>query len=439
MNSESSIKQDFKTIYCESKENDIMKSNNTKIRIISKAFVLAFITTLFCVTASWAATHYVNKDASGSNNGTSWANAWQGFSSINWSDVSPGDTVYISGGSGSKTYTEGLNVGRSGSSGAPVVITRGRDAGHDGEVIIDGRGEVNYLVLINGLQHVTVSGMTLKNTTISNAGRNVYITRSDNIIVEDFNMSIQGRAGVFVQESNNSIIRNNKMDTVDYVVQQTDGIYSQRNQDMIYDGNHIVIHNRYEDGHNDGIQSYMDHSLVIRNNYIEQTSDKQVNSQGIFATTLSGTFEIYNNVVYMPNSYNSAIATKISDSGYQAVIFSNTTIGSRWGSIKVEDDNGRALIQNNIAWDYNGGIPLTYNGNTGGVHSNLFYEDPMLDANFAPTEASPAIDAGAALGTPYNTDKAGKSRPQGNGYDIGAYEFVTHSSPSPPQNLRIVQ
>ena len=37
---------------------------------------------------------------------------------------------------------------------------------------------------------------------------------------------------------------------------------------------------------------------------------------------------------------------------------------------------------------------------------------------------SPAINIGATLGVPYDRDKNGISRPQGNGYDAGAYEFV---------------
>ncbi len=40
---------------------------------------------------------------------------------------------------------------------------------------------------------------------------------------------------------------------------------------------------------------------------------------------------------------------------------------------------------------------------------------------------SPAINIGAVLGAPYNTDKNGVGRPQGNGYDAGAYEYTESS------------
>jgi hypothetical protein len=424
----------------EKREFLLMKSNTYSNLTLKKAALAAFFSIFICFSTSFAASHYVDNEASGSHNGSSWFNAWKSFSDIDWSVIKPGDTIFISGGSGSRTYTSGLIVGNSGRPGAPIMITKGRDAGHNGEVIIDGKGSVPVLVGFDNKQHVTVSALRLKDTVVSNTGRAVEIKASRNIVVDGLDIHIQGRAGIFIQESRDCILKDNRMETVNYVDQQTDGIYSQNNRNNIYEGNHIVIHNGEPNGHNDCIQSFKDHSLIIRNNYGEQTSSKQVNAQGIFCTTLSGAFEIYNNVIYMPNSHNSGIATKISPSGYRVRIFSNTVIGGKWGAIKVENDNGKAEIQNNIAWGYNDGFPLIYTGNTSGVRHNLFDEDPRLDADFVPYAGSPAIGAGGKLGAPYNLCKAGKMRPQGGGYDIGAYEVSSgrvDPLPTPPANLRI--
>jgi hypothetical protein len=418
----------------------LMKFNSYSKMALKKAALAAFFSIFICFSTSFAASYYVDSEASGSHNGRSWSNAWKSFSGIDWSVIKPGDTIFISGGSGSRTYTSGLIVGKSGRKDAPVMITKGRDAGHNGEVIIDGKGSVPVLVGFDNKQYVTVSDLRLKDTVISNKGRAVEINASSNIVVDGLDIYIQGRAGIFIQESSHCILKNNRMETVNYVEQQTDGIYSQNNRNNIYEGNHILIHNGEPKGHNDCIQSFKDHSLIIRNNYGEQTSSKQVNAQGIFCTTLSGTFEIYNNIIYMPNSYNSGIVTKTSSSGYHARIFSNTVIGSKWGSIKVENDNGKAEIQNNIAWDYNGGSPLIYTGNTSGVRNNLFDKDPRLDADFVPRAGSPAIGAGAELGAPYNFCKAGTMRRQGSGYDIGAYEVSsgrTDPPVAPPANVRV--
>lgn len=42
-----------------------------------------------------------------------------------------------------------------------------------------------------------------------------------------------------------------------------------------------------------------------------------------------------------------------------------------------------------------------------------------------PSSSSPVVDVGATLGSPYNVDFAGTSRPQGSAYDIGAMEYTT--------------
>lgn len=50
------------------------------------------------------------------------------------------------------------------------------------------------------------------------------------------------------------------------------------------------------------------------------------------------------------------------------------------------------------------------------------------------SRSSPATDVGIDLGSNYNMDIVGTTRPQGSAWDIGAYEAL---GPSPPQNLRI--
>jgi hypothetical protein len=85
-----------------------------------------------------AANRYVDNTASGANNGTNWANAWQSFAAVNWTLVNPGDTVYISGGSASKTYSEKFTMNdENGTAGNPITFRVGQDAGHNGDVIFD--------------------------------------------------------------------------------------------------------------------------------------------------------------------------------------------------------------------------------------------------------------------------------------------------------------
>jgi hypothetical protein len=91
-------------------------------------------------TSARAAIWYVDNAATGANNGTSWANAWSSFSSVVWgtSGVKAGDTLYISGGSTSKTYTETWTVGASGTAGSPIRIAiDAANPSHNGTVIFD--------------------------------------------------------------------------------------------------------------------------------------------------------------------------------------------------------------------------------------------------------------------------------------------------------------
>ena len=94
---------------------------------------------LFISTTAYSTDHYVDLNASGQNNGTSWADAWESFSPINWSSVNPGDVVYVSGGTDSTVYYQNLNIRDDGSPGNFITIRNSYDAGHNGRVIIDGQ------------------------------------------------------------------------------------------------------------------------------------------------------------------------------------------------------------------------------------------------------------------------------------------------------------
>jgi hypothetical protein len=109
-------------------------------------------------TVGHATTWYVDSVATGSRNGTSWANAWTSLDQI--TGIVAGDTVYISGGqtSLSQTYTVpsgGWNPA-GGTAGNPVTYQTGQDAAHNGTVKIDGGGGQWLLMPQSG--NFTISG-----------------------------------------------------------------------------------------------------------------------------------------------------------------------------------------------------------------------------------------------------------------------------------------
>jgi len=122
---------------------------------------------VFTVTSARSATWYVDNAATGSNNGTSWANAWTAFSSIVWgsSGVKAGDTLYISGGSTSKTYTSALTIGASGSAGSPITIKLdAANSAHNGTIVFNNAyiTVANYVTVdgsVNGASHLMITNI----------------------------------------------------------------------------------------------------------------------------------------------------------------------------------------------------------------------------------------------------------------------------------------
>ena len=87
---------------------------------MKKAFVVLTMLLLLPVVG-WTTDWYVRPAGGnyGTEDGTSYENAWDGFSNIDWSSIQPGDTLWLDG---SATYKEKLTIGASGTSGAYITI-----------------------------------------------------------------------------------------------------------------------------------------------------------------------------------------------------------------------------------------------------------------------------------------------------------------------------
>jgi len=95
---------------------------------------------------------------------------------------------------------------------------------------------------------------------------------------------------------------------------------------------------------------------------------------------------------------------------------------------------GSPVVTNTIIWNnspeqifmYNGEDPIVSYSDIEGwqpdTGSGNINSDPMLTSDFYLMENSPCIDAGTSFNSPL-IDINGILRPQGNGYDIGAYEY----------------
>ncbi len=150
-------------------------------KVRGKRFALSFLLPVIVFAAfgllgvrpAEAAGWYVDPAAAGANNGTSWTDAWTSPSSIAWGSggVQAGDTVYLSGGTTSQTYTATsatpwpnamLNVQASGASGSPITIATGAlspsPAGHSGTVIFDGAATYSPMIVTLGQNYIVLDG-----------------------------------------------------------------------------------------------------------------------------------------------------------------------------------------------------------------------------------------------------------------------------------------
>jgi hypothetical protein len=384
---------------------------------------------------------YVDNVVSTNGDGTSWARAWKGLSSIQWSLVQPGHTIYLSGGSSSKIYNEQLAVSNSGTSSARITIAGGRDDGHNGQVILDGGETRSYCARTSG-NYLTLSGLTCQNSISSG----IRIEGTGTILENSIFSSISGQA-IHLAGCDDCIVRGNKITTDDINASQTDGVVVYGNsQGVVIESNWIKLTNQ-TGSHNDGVQANQDTDLTVRYNYIENTKNSTSDAQGIYATQMYGTIKFYGNVVVVPYGGQSVTNRNLDIGTSHTIIANNTIKCGGYRCIYVSEDT-LPVIKNNLVWQtgasdvlqiadsYSRGVSLA-NIPDANIDGNLWYApngdgkifdvfgqknwnswqtegfdahgkitDPGVDSCFRPITSSPAINAGQVLTNEYSSGLA---------------------------------
>ena len=310
---------------------------------------------------------YVDNSVGTSGDGTSWATAWKQLSDIAWGSVSPGDTIYVSGGSTSKTYNGIWTIGSvDGAAGSPIRVTKGVDAGHNGTVIIDfGTGD-EYLY-VNASSLITFDNFTIRNGT---DGATVYIWNCtggitfEDCIVEPGVGEPDGNARGFDLRANTgvngpNVLRNNVVTTHGNTTGQADGIYCQGNGEdaWLIEYNEIYVENIDNTGHSDCFQSFQDGSMVVRFNLFRGPTAGGENHVVWIADIATGAIiEFYENECISRNgSYNVTVWRSEAIAGTGIIDAHDNVVTGGARAFNFER-NANVLVNDNIITSDAGGL-----------------------------------------------------------------------------------
>lgn len=342
-------------------------------------------------------TFYVSRTGSDSNPGTRkrpWRRIQKALKALK-----PGQTALVRGG----TYTENLLMSRAGTASAPITV-----AAYPGQRVVlhaasasDAKGDTYPIQIASGAAYFRLRGFVIEGSFGTSAA-NVYFSGSANHIELSRNEIRYGQdLGVFAARTTSylQILGNRIHDNGwNHVTgqHQSHGIYIEGANDLI--ANNVIYNHPY----GFGIQIYpANHDTVVVDNTIAASAHSGI--------VVGGSGGVYNIIVR-----NNALYP------------SGDTYGGDYG---VEMDSicptGPVTIDHNVIYAYKvapaeGGCSHvdTSGGNT--LADPRFVNYASRNLHLQP--GSPAVDQASSAWSE-TSDADGRSRPQGAGPDIGAFEF----------------
>jgi len=444
------------------------------------------------IGTAYGSTYYVAKSGNDSNPGAE-TQPWLTIQKAANTMVA-GDTVYIKQG----TYNEQVLPQNSGTSGNYITY-----AAYTGDTVTIDGSSVSLPSYESGLfsvedkSYIKISGLRMINAGPNDNNAGIYVDNSHYIIIEKNYTYNTVASGIGVWDSANITIDGNEVELAcndgeqeSITVAGTD-TFEVKNNHVHHSGpgtnggegidakdgssNGKIFDNYVHDiqGERTGIymDSWDDHTFNIEvyRNIIHDSG------AGISLASEKGglleNIKIYNNIIYSNRSNGLEIGDwgvlGISQRPIQNIKFINNTVykngSSVWGGgIQLENEDATNVVVRNNIFSQNvlfqisneaSGSNLTVDHNLIHNYTGAYeYEirgtdyvegDPKFvnpsGADFHLQAGSPAIDQGASTDAP-SDDYEGNQRPQGAGYDIGAYEYTeATSSQSPLLNMQKIE
>ena len=450
---------------------------NTKERVVIMFRLFQVLAVIAFLQPAWAGTFFLRPGAAG--NGTSWANAWGDFGSVNWPAVSPGSTVCIAGG----IYNQTLAPAASGVSGAPITVKRalavdttcgssttGWSPAYDAQVVMNGQIQI-------GVNYFTVDGMVangiqlVMNSSV-NGYQGVKWTASTNYVTLR-NLEIAGPNGTTAGPQNGD-------QTSIYLGAWSGSVwYPQTNTTIQYVNSHgpsqnmvienasslLIEHCRFADAaatngpHANVIQTAQSTNVTFRYNEVVnwQVEGIMFLNPSLNVANAASNWYIYGNIWHD----GMAVATPayprvltVQDTTQGPFYVYNNTFVNLWIPVLTEGGSWApgTVGRNNIYWNLVGiycGLPdndydlvdtNTLSNGACPTESHLqtvsYGSSPFVSTSGQNYHLSSGTTAGLVLPAPYNIDYDGHIRGADGTWDRGAYEF--DARPNPPTGLSTV-
>jgi hypothetical protein len=369
-----------------------------------------------------------------------------------------------------------------------VILPAGKSGSPDAKIVF--RAEPRRSVYIKGFQgdrnnYIRIEGFNITYDAGGWLGGGIWLDGNNWEIVDNYFYDVAGAAIQPTWQSgrsiNNVYLAKNKMYKCNkgFIVGGSNWLvednaverlvyYSEDADYSRFFGENHIIRNNYFHGtraeeigssHVDGFQTFNNNGAIAKNIIIESNIVDGLYHEGIMAEGGDGSHDniiVRNNIFMNSGSWGLCIYGVTNLKVYNNVFanITSTAIGIR--KSKSSGSASSAEIKNNIFYNF-GAAYWAEEGSTLDARSNLLYrEDGTIDPSAFPNDLvnidpkfvnpqagdfrlqadSPAIDSGISL-LGFSNDILGVTRPQGRGWDIGAYEYQV-AIPGAPKNLRVL-